>query len=124
MKESYCLCWLQDAKSSKGIHQKEEVDYGDLSDDSGSEQSSIGEDAIYEGSRSTPSVPLVAQYPSVSPQRQQRAAQHREGQRVPPRLPKEEAGARQRVQQPVTVSGGGGSREWLKGALEHWPCKQ
>lgn len=103
------MCWLQDAKSSKGSRPKEEeVDFGDLSDESGSEQSSIGEDATSEGSRKAPSVPLVAQYPTVPPPpRQLRAAQHREGQRAPPRLPKEEQGARQRVQQPSSVSGAG-----------------
>ena len=96
------MYWLQDAKSSKGTRSKEEVDLGDLSDDSGSDQSSIGEDAQSEASSKEPSVPLVAQY-TITPPRQH-ASQRREGQRATRRLPKEESGAQQRVHQPLTVS--------------------
>lgn len=106
------MCVPQDTKSSKGNPSKEEVDFGDLSDDSGSDQSSIGEDAP-EPSDKEPSVPLVAQY-TVTPPRQphregQRAGRDAEGQRAIRRLPKEESGARQRRHQPSTVSQGGTS---------------
>ena len=96
-----CTCWLQDAKSSKGTRSKEEVDFGDLSDDSGSDQSSIGEDTPEPG-RKEASVPLVAQYIATPPR--QRASQHREGQHASQRLPKVESGSRQRAHQPLTVS--------------------
>ena len=96
-----CTCCLQDAKSSKGTRSKEEVDVGELSDDSGSDQSSIGEDTPEPG-RKEASVPLVAQY-IVTPPRQH-ASQHREGQHASQRLPKVESGSRQRAHQPLTVS--------------------
>lgn len=89
----------EDAKSSKGTRSKEEVDFGDLSDDSGSDQSSIGEDTPEPG-RKEASVPLVAQYIATPPR--QRASQHREGQHASQRLPKVESGSRQRAHQPLT----------------------